>query len=118
MKRADDMKRKLFLSNLPTPKTPAGANPMRNFASHSNKNESRCSLIDEALGIVNSRQSTPNPTSVNGRRGPMRTKGSPLCERRVRELLTDNSDHLSELLRNYQVGLVDFSSDNESDLED
>ncbi|CAJ1939261.1 unnamed protein product [Cylindrotheca closterium] len=70
--------------------------------------KSRRNLIGEAIEIINSSQ----------QRGPLRRKGSSLSERRANELLKDNSDCLSELLRKSQGGLVDLSSDDESDLED
>ncbi|CAJ1938906.1 unnamed protein product [Cylindrotheca closterium] len=110
MKKINDLKRKLFLSKLPA-KT-AEENQMSNILSHSHK-KSRSESIDKALDIVNS----PS-RRVSGRRGPLRRKGSSLSERRTIELLTDNSDHLSELLRKNQDCLFDFSSDDESDLED
>ncbi|CAJ1939257.1 unnamed protein product [Cylindrotheca closterium] len=111
MKKVDDVKRKLFLSKLPAKPTGA-AIPISNNRSHSDTS-SRSEWIDEALEIINS-----SSRRVIGRRGPLRRKGSSLSERRASELLKDNSDHLSELLRKSQGGLFDLSSDDESDLED
>ncbi|CAJ1939481.1 unnamed protein product [Cylindrotheca closterium] len=52
-------------------------------------------------------------------RGPLRRRNrSSLSERRSRELLSDSSDRLSELIRKNQSCLVDFESDDESDLEE
>ncbi|CAJ1939255.1 unnamed protein product [Cylindrotheca closterium] len=115
MKRTDGMKRKSFLSKIPAPTV--AASPMRRILSHTNK-KSRCNLIDEALGIVNSPVRSSNGI-VSRRRGSMvQRRGSLLCERRASELLFDNGDRLSELMRNCQTDSAEFSSDDESDLED
>lgn len=82
------------------------------------------SFIEEALGIINSPESTTSSKEsvpsrrgpVMGGRGPVRIRrGSTLCSRRARELLLDNSDQLSSLMMS-SVDL-DFDSDDESDLE-
>ncbi|CAJ1936926.1 unnamed protein product [Cylindrotheca closterium] len=109
VKRTDAMKRKFFLS-----KIPAMIDPMPNFLSRCNK-KSRFEFIDEALRIVNSEEIISETPDVTG---PLRRKGSSLCERRAIELLKDNSAHLSELLRKSQDDLADSISDDESDLED
>ncbi|CAJ1970483.1 unnamed protein product [Cylindrotheca closterium] len=57
---------------------------------------------------------------VTARRGrPLRRNPySSLSERRANELISDNSDHLSEMIRKNQHCLVDLDSDDESDLEE
>ncbi|CAJ1960732.1 unnamed protein product [Cylindrotheca closterium] len=55
---------------------------------------------------------------VTARSCALRGNRPSLSERRSQELLSDNSDHLSELFRKNQNCLVDFESDDESDLEE
>eukprot|EP00526_Cylindrotheca_closterium_P020463 CAMPEP_0113633852 /NCGR_PEP_ID=MMETSP0017_2-20120614/17622_1 /TAXON_ID=2856 /ORGANISM="Cylindrotheca closterium" /LENGTH=139 /DNA_ID=CAMNT_0000544517 /DNA_START=59 /DNA_END=478 /DNA_ORIENTATION=- /assembly_acc=CAM_ASM_000147 len=119
LKRTDGMKNKFLLSRR-APGITAAANPMRNILSRPNK-EFQDSLIDEALDIINSPESAPKPTvtgrRVSGRRGSLQKRGSVISQRRASELLNDNSDRLSELLAAC-TDMDDFSSDDESDLED
>ncbi|CAJ1939259.1 unnamed protein product [Cylindrotheca closterium] len=117
MKRADEMKREFFLSKIPAIANVGTNDPMPNLFRCDKR--SQFELIDEALRMVNTNENISGTLVVAERRGgPLRRKGSSLCERRASELLKDNSDHLSELLRKSQDGLVDFNSDDESDLED
>ncbi|CAJ1939253.1 unnamed protein product [Cylindrotheca closterium] len=116
MKRSDGMKRKIVLSSR-LPATTVAANPMRNLLSDSNE-KSRFDLIDTALGIVDSPLSSSDDNVAKRRGSMLQRRGSLLCQRRTSELLSDNCDRLSELLLLNSQGLVDFSSDDESDLEE
>ncbi|KAL3937821.1 MAG: hypothetical protein SGBAC_007149 [Bacillariaceae sp.] len=119
MKPQDGVKSAFNLVTRVPAKT-ASANRMYNFTSLPKK-KSQESLIDEALEIVNSPEST-SKESITARRESatsIRRSRSSLSLRRTSELLSDNSDRLSELMRTPYSNAEDFDdSDYDSDLED
>jgi len=125
LKRADFTTGRLTLPTRVPAKTAAAINPLHKLLSHSRTKKSPESQIDEALGIISSPDSTSSKTSTNGgggsvnrRRCSFHKSGSSLSVQRAGELLSDNSDRLTELMRTCSNNMEDSDSDDESDLED
>lgn len=119
MKRANVTKERFILPTRVPAMTAAAANPLHKLLSHSRTKKSSESNIDEALGIISSPDSTSSKKSTNGGRGcSFHKSGSSLSVRRAGELLSDNSDRLTELMRTSSNHMEDYDSDDESDLED
>lgn len=106
-------------------KTPSASNLLHDAASDA----SHESTIDEALEILNAKEGTTEqqqqqqqeqqlqpqqrrPSSI------MQRRGSSLSERSIKELLHDNSDRLSMLLKIQNEMPCDYVSSGDSDLDD
>lgn len=125
MSSADETKNAFSLSTRGA--AASAINPrMLKLLSHSRTTNkmSQESLIDQALEIVSSPDSTFNTSISGGQRGyvtrrrySFRSKSG--CPIRQRELLTDNTDRLQELImRAFYNTTADVDSDYDSDLED
>lgn len=87
-------------------------NPMQGFMSKT-ATSLKTSLIDGALKIVNSPQSSSKP------RVSMRRRGSLCTQRQSIELLQDSGDRLSQMMmRNDTSAAFDDDCDYDSDLEE
>ena len=108
-----------------TPTTALNTGTPTSFLPRSSENKSETILLDKALDIVDSpliRSQRGRTTSLTGRIigvAVSRRKGSLMCSRRLNELLLDNGDRLSEMMRNCEYDFYsDSDSESDSDMEE